>query len=42
MKGFAVTLMIGIRTSLFTGVFCSRVLLDWVVRGLRVQRLRVG
>jgi preprotein translocase subunit SecD len=42
IKGFAVTLMIGIVTSLYTGVFCSRVLFDWLVRGLRVQRLRVG
>jgi preprotein translocase subunit SecD len=42
IKGFAVTLMIGICTSLFTGVFCSRVGFDWLVRGLRVQRLRVG
>ncbi len=42
IKGFAVTLMLGIATSLFTGVFCSKVLLDWIVRGLRVQRLRVG
>jgi preprotein translocase subunit SecD len=42
IKGFAVTLMIGIVTSLYTGVFCARVVFDWVVRGLRVQRLRVG
>jgi preprotein translocase subunit SecD len=42
IKGFAVTLMIGIATSLFTGVFCSKVALDWIVRGLRVTRLRVG
>jgi preprotein translocase subunit SecD len=42
IKGFAVTLIIGIITSLFTGVFCSKVLMDWVVRGLKVQRLRVG
>jgi preprotein translocase subunit SecD len=42
IKGFAVTLMIGILTSLFTGVFCSRVAFDWLVRGLRVQRLPVG
>ncbi|MFW5876316.1 MAG: protein translocase subunit SecD [Myxococcota bacterium] len=42
IKGFAVTLMIGIATSLFTGIFCSKVMLDWIVRGLRVQRLRVG
>ncbi len=42
IKGFAVTLMIGIVTSLFTGVFCSRVIFDWVVRGLRVKTLKVG
>jgi preprotein translocase subunit SecD len=42
IKGFAVTLMIGIATSLFTGVFCSRVFFDWVVRGLRVKTLNVG
>jgi preprotein translocase subunit SecD len=42
IKGFAVTLILGICTSLFTGVFCSRVAFDWVVRGLRVQQLRVG
>jgi preprotein translocase subunit SecD len=42
IKGFAVTLMIGICTSLFAGVFCSRIAFDWLVRGLRVRRLRVG
>jgi protein-export membrane protein SecD len=42
IKGFAVTLMIGIATSLFTGVFCAKVGLDFVVRGLKVQRLRLG
>lgn len=42
IKGFAVTLMIGIVTSVFTGVFCSKVFFDWIVRGLRVSRLRVG
>ncbi len=42
IQGFARTLMIGIVTSLFTGVFCSKVLFDWLVRGLRVSRLRVG
>jgi preprotein translocase subunit SecD len=35
-------LLIGIGTSLFTGTFCSKVLFDWLVRGVRVQRLRVG
>jgi preprotein translocase subunit SecD len=42
IKGFAVTLMIGIATSLFTGVFCSRLVFDWLVRGLRVKTLKVG
>jgi preprotein translocase subunit SecD len=42
IKGFAVTLMIGIATSLFTGVFCTRVVFDWLVRGLRVKSLKVG
>jgi preprotein translocase subunit SecD len=42
IKGFAVTLMIGIATSLFTGIFCSKVVLDWITRGLKVRRLRVG
>jgi preprotein translocase subunit SecD len=42
IKGFATMLLIGIGTSLFTGTFCSKVLFDWIVRGLRVQRLRVG
>jgi preprotein translocase subunit SecD len=42
IKGFAVTLMIGIVTSLFTGVFCSRVFFDYLVRGLRVKTLKVG
>jgi preprotein translocase subunit SecD len=42
IRGFAVTLMLGIVTSLFTGVFCSRVMFDWIVRGLRVKTLRVG
>ncbi len=42
IKGFAVMLMIGIATSLFTGIFCSKVFFDWVTRGLKVQRLKVG
>jgi preprotein translocase subunit SecD len=42
IKAFAVTLIFGICTSLFTGVFCSRIAFDLLVRGLRVQRLRVG
>ena len=42
IKGFAVTLLIGIVANLFTGVFCTRVVFDWLVRGLRVKKLSVG
>ena len=31
IQGFAVTLMIGIATSIFTGVFCSRLFFDFQV-----------
>jgi preprotein translocase subunit SecD len=42
VKGFAITLIVGIVASLFTGVFCTRVVFDWWVRGAKVQRLSVG
>lgn len=42
IKGFAVTLLIGIVANLFTGVFCTRVVFDWLVRGLRVKKLSLG
>jgi preprotein translocase subunit SecD len=42
VKGFAVTLIIGIIASLFTGVFCTRLVFDWWVRGAKVKRLSVG
>ena len=42
IKGFAVTLMIGIITSVCSAVFCSRVVMDWLVRGRRVQTLHIG
>lgn len=29
IRGFAITLLIGIATSIFTGVFCARVFFDW-------------
>ena len=34
--------MIGMITSLFTGIFCSKVVLDWYVRGLKRQHIPVG
>jgi preprotein translocase subunit SecD len=42
VKGFAVTLIVGILCSLFTGVFCTRLVFDWWVRGAKVKRLSVG
>lgn len=42
VKGFAVTLIVGILASLFTGVFCTRLAFDWWVRGAKVKRLSVG
>ncbi len=42
VKGFAVTLIVGIICSLFTGVFCTRLVFDWWVRHAKVKRLSVG
>jgi preprotein translocase subunit SecD len=42
VKGFAVTLIIGIIASLFTGVFCTRLVFEYWVRGAKVKRLSVG
>ena len=42
VKGFAVTLIVGIAASLFTGVFCTRLVFDWWVRHAKVKRLSVG
>ena len=42
IKGFAVTLFIGIVASLFTGVVCTRLMFDWAVRGRKVKKLYLG
>lgn len=42
VKGFAVALIVGIVCSLFTGVFCTRLVFDWWTRGAKVKRLSVG
>jgi len=42
VKGFAITLIVGIVASLFTGVFCTRIVFDWWARGLKVKQLSVG
>jgi preprotein translocase subunit SecD len=42
VKGFAYTLIVGIICSLFTGVFCTRIVFDYWVRGSKAKRLSVG
>jgi preprotein translocase subunit SecD len=42
VKGFAITLIVGIIASLFTGVFCTRLVFDYWVRGAKVSALSVG
>ncbi len=42
IKGFAVTLIVGIAVSLFTGVVVTRLMFDFAVRGRKVKKLYVG
>jgi preprotein translocase subunit SecD len=42
IKGFAVTLFIGVLVSLFTGVVCTRLMFDWAVRARKVKYLHLG
>jgi preprotein translocase subunit SecD len=42
VKGFAFTLIVGIIASLFTGVFCTRLVFDWWTRGAKIKTLSVG
>lgn len=42
IKGFAVTLMVGLVTNLFTAVFATRVLFDFLVRHRKIKVLRMG
>ena len=39
IKGFAVTLITGVITSMFTSIFVSRTLLEWFVLKLKVKRI---
>src|SRR5262249_46044576 len=41
IRGFAVTLMVGIVTTLFTAIFVTRVLQEWVIYGLKKGELKV-
>ncbi len=42
IKGFAVTLIVGVAVSLFTGVVCTRLMFDWAVRHRKVKNLHLG
>ena len=42
IKGFAVTLIVGVIVSLFTGVVCTRLMFDWAVRFRKVKKLSLG
>ncbi|HSQ66721.1 MAG TPA: protein translocase subunit SecD [Polyangiaceae bacterium] len=42
VKGFAVALIVGIIASLYTGVFCTRLVFDWWTRHAKIKRLSVG
>jgi preprotein translocase subunit SecD len=41
VKGFAVTLVIGLFANLFTAVFVSRVMFDWETAGGRQQSMSI-
>ena len=41
VKGFAVTLTLGIATSMFTAIVCTRAVVNLVYGGRRVTRLSV-
>ena len=42
VKGFAVTLSIGILTSMFTAILGTRALINLIYGGRRVQKLQIG
>ncbi len=42
IKGFAVALIVGMVSSLFTGVVCTRLMFDYAVRWRKVKQLSLG
>ena len=42
IKGFAVTLMVGILTSVFTALVVTRLIFDWLTHSRGVKRLSIG
>ena len=41
VKGFAVTLVLGLLANLFTAIFVSRVMFEWELSGKRVEKLSI-
>lgn len=41
IKGFAVTLSIGILTSMFTAIVCTRAVVNWLYGGKRIDKLSI-
>jgi len=41
VKGFGVTLTIGVFSTMFAALIVSRLLLDWLINGLQVQRIKM-
>jgi len=41
IKGFAVTLSIGIVVSFFTAIFATRLIFDWVVTKFQIKKIRI-
>jgi preprotein translocase subunit SecD len=42
IRGFAITLIVGIAASLFTGVVCTRLMFDYAVRARKIKKLYLG
>jgi preprotein translocase subunit SecD len=41
VRGFAVTLLVGIMTTLFAQVFVTKAVVEWLVEGKRISKLSV-
>jgi len=41
IKGFGLTLSIGITVNLFTAVFVTKVIIEWVIINMKVEKLRI-
>ena len=41
VRGFAVTLSLGIVASMFTAIFCSRLLFDYLMQKRKMQKLSI-